>query len=278
MKALILGSAGQLGQAFLNLYGDDAIGYDIELLDIRERDRIRTVLDEREPEVVINCAAVQQLEWCEAHPAETFETNVIAVDMLARDCAKRFIPFVTMSSSYIFNGIQRRAYTEDDLPRALSVYGVSKLAVEHLVPARSGSHYVCRLTNMYGGTPVKGKTFIDRILDQAKAGETPMITDAMMSPSLAADNALAIKWLIEHADPGTYNVASGNPVSLHFFVIYALARMGLPQKVDLVKHEDVLRPRNSSLDISRLLSTGHTPRSSTDALAAYLASKYGVGT
>lgn len=256
MRVMVLGSAGQLGQALMRAYGEDAVGYDFDKLDIRNRSAFveRVAIDK--PTVVINTAAMLEIPACQSDPSATFYTNTLAVDWMATVCDSLHITFCSISSSYVFDGTQRHAYTEDATPNPINVYGASKLAADYLVPMRGPNYFIFRLTNLFGGTTTKGATFIDRIIQRVKDGHVPTIGDVLMSPSHVDHVADAMKHLIANAQPGLYNVASDVPVGLYFFVARALNWLHLPEKMDLVRHTDPLRPRNSALDVTQIRKLG----------------------
>ena len=85
------------------------------------------------PDLLVNCAAFHNVDACESQPAAAFAANASAVDAMATICRQREITFVTISTDYVFDGAKKAPYTEEDVPRPLSVYGVSKFAGELLV-------------------------------------------------------------------------------------------------------------------------------------------------
>jgi len=140
MHYLITGSSGQLARAFQARF--EALGADYAAppeadLDITDAEAVRSGLDALKPDIVLNCAAYNDVERAETAPAPAFAVNELGVKNLAEACADSAIRLVHYGTDYIFDGAKEGLYTEDDTPNPLNQYGASKLAGEKVVLAGS---------------------------------------------------------------------------------------------------------------------------------------------
>jgi dTDP-4-dehydrorhamnose reductase len=152
-KILILGSAGQLAQAFVGALegrGLDFIAPEEQVSSITDFDLISRLLDEVKPDVVINCAAYNAVDQAEEDPDLAYLVNGGAVENLAQQCEKHGIFLVHYGSDYVFDGQKQDLYTEEDSLHPLNVYGKSKLAGEKAVRETMSRYLVFRLSWVIG--------------------------------------------------------------------------------------------------------------------------------
>jgi dTDP-4-dehydrorhamnose reductase len=186
---------------------------------------------------------------------------------------------VHVSTDYVFDGTKRAPYEEEDAPRPLSVYGVSKLAGELVVAASGAPFLVVRTSAVFatGGSRGKGGSFVERILARARAGEPlRVVDDQVLSPTYAPDLAAAIVALLEAGARGLFHVTGAAPTSWHGFAVAALRQAGLDVAVQAVKAKEfaapATRPAYSVLSNDRYLGLGlPPPRGFPEALAELLA-------
>src|SRR5476649_207402 len=134
MRVLLIGGTGQLGGDLVRNNTDhDLIVPDREVLDVIRPEQVRAALISHRPELVINCAAFHNVPLCEQQPEKAFRVNCIAMRDLAVACRDFEARLLTFSSDYVFGGDRTEPYAEDDLPRPLQIYGISRLAGEHSV-------------------------------------------------------------------------------------------------------------------------------------------------
>src|SRR3954462_947858 len=130
MKILVIGSNGQLGSDLmlsLPQAGHEVAPATRQTLDIRFIEQIQRALDEAEPGWVINTSAFHNVELCEDEPAEALLVNGTSVGSLARECSRRGIKLMHLSTDFVFDGAKRAPYVETDATNPLSVYARSKL-------------------------------------------------------------------------------------------------------------------------------------------------------
>jgi dTDP-4-dehydrorhamnose reductase len=264
MRALVTGSRGQLGRALVRLLEDRlAWAGDREELDVADRDAVRRVVGGVRPDVLFNAAADVRVDAAESEAVSVLAVNAAGARHLA-DAAKSVgALLVHVSTDYVFDGESSRPYVEQDPPRPLGVYGVSKLAGEQLV-ATSGCEWVTvRTSGVFGpgGSQAKGGSFIERILARARTGEPlRVVGDQVFSPTYAPDLAAALVSLVGVAARGLVHVTNSGQCSWHAFASAALDVAGLGRPVERIEASDLglpaRRPRYSVLSNGRYAAFG----------------------
>ncbi|MBV8244522.1 MAG: dTDP-4-dehydrorhamnose reductase [Candidatus Eremiobacteraeota bacterium] len=263
-RVLVIGATGQLGSAILEAFrGAQTVGLGHAEIEIEDPKSVAAALDEHRPDLVISTAAFHNVPRCEREPVRALEVNAIAVDGLARACETREAAFATFSSDYVFDGEKGAPYDETDAPHPLSAYGLSKLAGELLTRAASPRHFIFRTSGLFGSRPssVKGYTFIDRILDQARRGEqVRVVTDMTFSPSYAPHVAATVAAVTGRAPFGTYHVTNAGACTWYEFAEEALRQAKLVHPIEPTTsaewNDGVRRPRYSALAHGALVRAG----------------------
>jgi dTDP-4-dehydrorhamnose reductase len=216
----VLGAPGQLGSDCLEAFaGEDVVGLGHDDIDIRDVDGVRSMLARLRPQIVVNTAAYHNVPRCEEMQEDAFAVNAIAPGRLARACTDVGARLVHVSTDYVFDGGKRTPYVEDDLPRPLNVYGISKLAGEHAVLAVDG-HQVVRSSGLYGIRPcrAKGGNFIDTMFRlSAEKPEMRVVDDEVLTPTFTSDLAAQIRVLALEAPPGLYHATAAGECSWYEF-------------------------------------------------------------
>jgi len=266
-KVCIIGKTGQLGGALSLLASSQ--GYEIcapdhTALDITNHEVARQYLENERPDIVINTAALQRLPECEADPLSAFRVNTVAVRSLATICRELDALLVTVSTDYVFDGTKNEAYTEQDMPHPLQMYGISKLAGEHVALATHPEKtLVIRTSALYGGekgSPSKGN-FVLTMLQKLSRGEQVEVTsDLVTSPTYAEHAAEAILQLIAKNATGVYHLAGEGAASWYDFAREIQHVFTLPGTLVPVltqqKPTEVNRPYRTALKNDRAHSLG----------------------
>jgi dTDP-4-dehydrorhamnose reductase len=144
MNIVIIGSGGRLGAALAREYrkGFQITAFDRKALDIGDERQLRAKLEPLDVDLMINCAALTNVDYCETHRGEAFQINAEAPRVLAEICNAKNARLIHISTDYVFDGEKREAYTEEDPANAISVYGDSKLEGEKNVLAIDDRHLV----------------------------------------------------------------------------------------------------------------------------------------
>ena len=282
MKALVLGASGLVGSHVRDearRRGIDVIGtardggVGLRSLDITDTGRLRQLMQDANPDVVILAAAIANVDRCELEPDATARVNVEAVRHVASLCAASGALLVHYSTDYIFDGVSG-PYAEDDAPNPIGVYGAQKLAAEReirsLLPA---SHLILRTTVVYGTEPA-GKNFLVRLLRNLR-DKTPIRVpnDQVGSPTFVDDLAVATWQLIEAGARGTFNVAGSERMDRYAFAQRAAAAFGLdPAPIVGVRTSEMTqgaaRPLDAGLRVDKVEAfLGRRMMSASEGLA-----------
>ncbi len=284
MQVVVVGAGGQLGRELRKvLPRETTVALERSDLDVCDGDAVATRIAALAPDVIINAAADNRVDAAEIAPADSVGVNVLGAASLARASRDTQAFLIQVSTDYVFDGCATRPYTEDDVPNPLGAYGRSKLAAELMVRTIAPRHAVVRTAGLYaaGGTRAKGGSFIDRVLEKARAGEPlKVVDDQVTAPTWARDLAVAITRLLPRlvsgdAPAGVYHVTNGGECSWYEFAQTVLELTGVKASIEPVETQHrpalALRPAYSVLANARLAALGEPPlRPWRDALAAYL--------
>jgi dTDP-4-dehydrorhamnose reductase len=264
---LVAGKSGQLARCLL----DSTVLHDVPMvavgrpeLDLEDGEGIDRVMAAVEPSAIVNAAAYTAVDRAEAESERAFAVNCDGATLLAAGAARRGIPFIQISTDYVFDGSKRSPYREDDVPAPQNVYGSSKLAGEIAVLKACPGAAVIRTSWVY--SPY-GNNFVRTML--RLSDEQPVVRiveDQRGTPTSAADLAVAILAIVEQLrsangsdEAGIYHLAGDGETSWHGFataVFASLARRGrrVPTLQAITTAEyptPTRRPKNSCLDSSK---------------------------
>lgn len=275
MRTLVVGANGLLGSNVFTAIrdrGGSPVGtYHTEKplfeqpcyqLDIRNVGSLSDLLDETNPDLVVNCAAMTDVDGCEERPGRAREVNAEAPGTMAGLCADRNLALTHVSTDYVFDGQSDSAYTVDSTPTPVQEYGRTKLEGERAVQENHPDPTVVRLSFVYGihrssdeleGFPawVRGR------LRQEEP--TPLFTDQWVTPTRAGQAAKVILELHEQEATGLYHIASRLCVTPYEFGDRIRDLMGVASRcVEEGTMEDVersaKRPAYTCLDVSSVES------------------------
>ena len=222
-KIFIAGANGMLGTTLQKLTDtseylltDNDTGGGMSFCDIRDLKHTTNVVTSYRPDVILNFAALVDLEYCEQEKDDCYLTNTIAAVHLFNLAKDLNIPYVFISTAGIF-GNDKEFYTEEDTPYPLSAYGKSKYYTEQLLQNQGYEKYwIFRAGWMMGGGPSKDKKFVNKIMNQIKADtkELFVVDDKLGVPTYTKDFASSILKHIEEELPyGLYNMVSQGAAS-----------------------------------------------------------------
>lgn len=184
--------------------------------DLIEPGALEKLIDECQPEWVINCAALANLEACEANPALAEKLNSEFPEKLANYVAKGGARLVHISTDAVFDG-ERGNYTEGDRPNPLSLYARSKLAGEQAVLAANPQAIVARV-NLFGWSLSGERSLAEWFVNNLSAGNSIMgFTDVYFCPLLVNDLAILLLRMLERELEGLYHVVSSECSSKYDF-------------------------------------------------------------
>jgi dTDP-4-dehydrorhamnose reductase len=281
-RIVIIGANGRLGAALAREYPHafSVKAFARSQLDLGKLDQIQSVLSAIEFDLLLNCAALTNVDYCESHREEAFLINAQAPRLLAQICAGKSAKLVHISTDYVFDGKQNAPYIEKDSPAPLSVYAESKLAGEEKVLTVSPTNLVVRLSWVFG--PDK-PSFIDHIIQCAREKETvTAVADKFSSPSYTIDVANWLRLAWENEAQGILHLCNDGACTWQEWAQYAIdvcRDAGIPLKAVHVgklsltdmKNFVARRPVYTVLSTAKFTArTGVQPRHWRDAVADYI--------
>lgn len=281
MKVLVTGVKGQLGYdvvAELTKRGHEAVGVDIEEMDITDAESVNKVIGEAAPDAVIHCAAWTAVDAAEdeANIPKVKAVNVNGTRNIAEVCKKLDCKMIYISTDYVFNGQGTEPWQPDCKDYApLSVYGQTKLDGELAVAELLEKYFIVRIAWVFG---VNGKNFIKTMLNVGKKyPEVRVVSDQIGTPTYTYDLARLLVDMAETEKYGYYHATNeGGYISWYDFTCEIFRQAGYDTKVTPVTTEEygiskAERPFNSRLDKSKLSENGFEPLPTwQDALSRYL--------
>jgi dTDP-4-dehydrorhamnose reductase len=282
MRVLVVGAAGQLGQAVVaRLSGAyDVVPCTRADVDVTDHAAVTAFVRDAHPEAIVNCVAFNDVDGSEDRQQHAFAVNAFAPRSLARVADELGAVFVHYSTDFVFSGAATAPYTEEDSPEPQSVYAQSKLVGEWMA-AGCRRHFVVRVESLFGGA--QARSSVDRIIAAVREGaEARVFFDRVVSPSFTVDVAGALAHMLGGTAPfGLYHcVNSGHATWLE--VGQEIARLlGRPATcLTPVSVSDVKlrasRPQYAALSNQKLAAAGYDMPSWQDALARYLGSPTAV--
>jgi dTDP-4-dehydrorhamnose reductase len=274
MSILLLGKDGQVGwqlqRSLAPLGPVITCGHaDCDLTDL---DRLRLLVRQIGPSVIVNAAAYTAVDRAEAEPELAMRINGEAPGVLAQEAARLGALLIHYSTDYVFDGKKPAPYVESDPTGPLSVYGSSKLAGEEAIRAAGCKSVIFRTSWVFGA---RGGNFVKTILSLAREKRTlNVVSDQVGSPTPAALIATVTGIVLAMLRQGhamnretqrRYHLCCGRPVSWHEFAQAIIKLAAATPGFDLrLKPEAIIaipsseyptaaaRPANSRLDCTRL--------------------------
>jgi dTDP-4-dehydrorhamnose reductase len=203
VRILLTGVHGQLGTDLLPLLQPlgEVIAASRAECDLASPEAIRKLVTAVRPDVIVNPAAYTAVNDAEAHRELAYAINATAPGVLAEEARKAGAMLVHYSTDYVFDGAKPGAYTEDDVPAPLNVYGASKLAGERAVAAAGGRFLVLRTSWVYGA---HGNNFLKTILRlAAEREELKIVDDQVGAPTSSLQLAQATARLVSQLSART---------------------------------------------------------------------------
>lgn len=277
IRPLITGSEGLLGQVLserLEQSYPETVSATREFFDITDSQDVSAELERLQPTVVINTAALSDVDRCELDPEEAFRVNRMGPYHLARACTAIGARLIQISTDYVFDGTKETPYTEEDRPNPILVYGASKRDGEIAVLKESRGALIVRTSFLFGpGRP----TFADRAIERSRAGEVVRaVLDWVNSPTYTVDLAQIIERLIEKEVAGILHVSNSGACSKFEFARAACRIAGVDDPpIQPIRRADLplpaKRPERTSFDLTKVSAIlGWTPRPWEEALEEYL--------
>jgi dTDP-4-dehydrorhamnose reductase len=282
MKIAVIGASGQLGSDVVTEYlkrGHEVAALTHEDTDISSADSLRNVLSGIQPAVIVNAAAMHNVENCEKDPLRAYEVNALGSRNLAVVARELDGKLVHVSTDYVFDGLKRLPYVESDTATPLNVYGNTKLAGEAYIRGTTRKYFILRTSALYGRKPCRakgGKNFVDLMLKLAgERDELRVVNDEIVSPTSTEELARQIAVLSETDSYGLYHATAEESCSWYEFAktIFEMANTTVNLKIAGPNEfpAKVPRPKYSVLENEGLKKLGlNSFRTWREGLTSYL--------
>lgn len=279
MKVLVTGSKGQLGYDVmheLEKRGHNAVGVDIEDLDITDETAVNALFEKIKPQAVIHCAAWTAVDLAEENAEKCMAINAGGTKNIAVACQKCDCKMVYTGTDYVFDGKGTEPRKPDCVDfDPLNVYGKSKLDGEFAVAGLLKKYFIVRIAWVFG---VNGSNFVKTMLRLGKThSKLTVVNDQIGTPTYTYDLARLLVDMIESEKYGYYHATNeGGFISWCDFAKEIFKQAGYTTQVQGVTTEQygaskAKRPLNSRLDKSKLAENGFEPLPDwKDALSRYL--------
>ncbi len=251
MRLLITGASGLLG---LNLALEarnmhQVIGVDrcqltdvpFEMIctDLLEQGAVDRVLDMARPEWLIHCAALANLDDCEAAPELAHSLNASLPGDVATACRVRGVKMMHISTDSVFDGNRSGLYTEVDVPNPLNLYAETKLQGEQAVLSANPDAIVARI-NFYGFSTNGKRSLAEFFVNNLSAGlPVKGFTDSTFNPTFVGDLADLLLRMLDNDLSGVYHTVCEDVMSKYTFGVTLARRFGWDES--LISPESVDR-------------------------------------
>ncbi len=287
-RALVVGATGLLGRKVLGAFdktwavasatraGLSVAGESAYILDLTQRGAVKAALQDAKPDLVVNAAAMTNVDACETDRRGAWAVNVWGVETLAEAALAVGARLIHVSTDYVFDG-DAGPYPEEAAPRPLNWYGATKAGGERAVLANS-QHMVVRTIVLYGHAPGARPNFVSWLWRELREGRrVRAATDQWGNPTLADDLAAALRGLTEAGASGLVHYGGSSFLTRYEMALAVADALGAPAEliapVTTCKlGQRALRPLRSGLVTERAgVALGRVPVDFTDGLRTALA-------
>lgn len=223
----ITGSSGRLGSALVKMLRTDVenkvIGTDRDI-DITDSQAVNQFAEMYRPSILINCASLSDVKYCEDHMVEAFKVNALGARNLAVASRHVNAKIFQFSTDDVFDGNTSGFVTEFDMPNTVSVYGKSKLAGENYVRELNPRHLIIRSSWVYG---IGDGDYFSYVATQGKthtAFDAPM--DHISSPTSVTELSRFIAVLLDQGEYGTFHASCEGACTRYAFARAILEGLG----------------------------------------------------
>jgi dTDP-4-dehydrorhamnose reductase len=277
MKVLVTGVKGQLGYDVVNELeqrGMEAVGVDIQEMDITDAASVDSVIRAAAPDAVIHCAAYTAVDAAEENVEACRKVNADGPRNIAKVCKELDIKMIYISTDYVFEGLGEHVWEPEDECLPKSVYGQTKYEGELAVQELLDKYFIVRIAWVFG---VNGKNFVKTMLRLAESHDTiTVVNDQFGSPTYTFDLARLLVDMVQTDKYGVYHATNEGFCSWYDFACAIFKEAGVKVNVVPVTSEEygakANRPMNSRMSKDKLTEKGFERLPSwEDALKRYIA-------
>jgi dTDP-4-dehydrorhamnose reductase len=279
MRVVVTGADGLLAAAVIREFsnGHDVTALTRSDLDVTDRGAVHRTVAAARPDVVINCAAYNDVDGAQEDAPKALRVNALAVRALAGATRSTGSALVHYGTDFVFDGEAGRPYSEEDVPNPAGVYAASKLLGDYFA-LEYPRGYALRVESLFG-EPGPGGTrrgSLGTIVARIRAGETvPVFVDRTVSPTYTADVAAATRELLTGGAPaGLYHCVNSGAATWEAIAVEAARLLDRPIEMQRITLESVAlkapRPKFCALSNAKLASVGIVMPAWQDALRRHL--------
>ncbi len=270
MKIIVTGASGMLGTDLCSIFKDANHEIyptdvrtdiaDMKYLDICNSADVLELAEKIRPNMIIHLAAETNVDKCETQTEHAFKVNTLGTQNMALAAKKVSAVMVYLSTAAIFGSRKGAPYTEDDIPKPISVYAKSKLEGEQIVQKLLDRFFIVRAGWMIGGGRGKDKKFVAKIIDILdKSNSLKAVSDKEGTPTYTVDLANCLLKLIE----------------TNFYGVYHMANTGACTRFDIAKEiVKILGRRDVKVEpVSSDVFPLPAPRGKSEAIRNYMLEK-----
>jgi dTDP-4-dehydrorhamnose reductase len=283
MKVAVIGANGQLGIDISREFkgnGDDVCELSHSDIEICSLESVREALVGAKPQIIVNTAAMHNVESCEKEPLKAYEVNAVGAQNLAVVARQIGAVLIHVSTDYVFDGSKKEPYLESDSAMPLNVYGNTKLAGESFIRSSVDKYFILRTSALYGRNPCRakgGRNFVDLMLKLAnERDELRVVNDEVVSPTATAELARQIVALGRTDNFGLYHATAEGSCTWYEFAKKIFELVNVKTNVVVAAPSEfpskVPRPKYSVLENNALKVAGlNSFRTWEEGLRSYLA-------
>ena len=286
-RIMITGAGGQLGLA-LNRLLQGSNEYElyrtrtnvlasedgkVKALDITDEQAVNAYIDEIQPDIIINCAAMTAVDLCESEQEKAYRINALGPKNLAAAAEKIRAKLIHISTDYVFDGQGSIPYTEEASTNPVSVYGKTKQAGDEFVLAGCKKSFILRTAWVYG----EGKNFVKTMLRLSENNQRiRVVADQYGTPTSALELARAILYLMETESYGIYHATCEGSTTWYDFAVTIFEVAAKQVEVEAISTSEyptaAARPMYSVLDNKSLRERhGYYMKEWKEAFLEYMA-------
>jgi dTDP-4-dehydrorhamnose reductase len=273
VKIVITGSNGLLGQSLLKLLLNEKNAYQVigfskgenrsgrddfeyHSIDLTDEELLKKTILQSSPNVIINAAAMTNVDRCEIDKSECDKINVELVKLLSQVGAQINAHMIHISTDFIFDG-KKGNYTETDKPNPLSYYGMSKLKSEQVLINSKINYTILRTILVFGQVHGMRRSnivlWVKNMLEMGK--EITMVHDQYRAPTYVEDLAMACKISIDKKAQGIFNISSNQTLSIYkiaqqIAAVFQLNNNLIKPISSLELDQKAVRPSKTGFDLS----------------------------
>jgi len=263
MRVVIVGGEGQLGKDVARAFGhngDEVFSLRHADVEVSSIDSVSSVIGKLRPDLIVNSSAMHNVECCEQDPKLAFAVNATGPRNLGSVANDIGAALMHVSTDYVFDGMKRAPYVEDDAPRPLNTYGISKVCGEYYARSTVSRHYVLRTSGLYGLAPCRGKgglNFVELMLKLgSERGKVRVVNTEEVTPTSTWELAQQMVVLSRSDCYGLFHATAEGSCTWYDFAQEIFALVGLKAAVEVAGPNEfpakVPRPTYSVLENAAL--------------------------